>query len=316
MFINPYPIARSIASYVLPAKLLKRPGSGGTFSSKYCYTVWLRHLVLLNKSGLLKDVPKIKKIAEIGPGDSLGVGIAGLLTGAEEYYAFDVIEHANRERNIQIASELAGYFKERMDLPHKEYEFRNTHPLLDDYSFPNYIFDDSSTIETLEKREQGIKMALSGEESETKIEYVPHWYEKESNLQGELDLIYSQAVMEHVDDVSHAYSRMYDWLKPGGIISHEIDFKTHEMTKEWNGHWYIDKRTWKFLLNGRKYSINRLPFSAHLIEMEKAGFVIKYVLPFQMENAFGDRLPKVPNVNFTKEDMTIASALIQAVKPD
>jgi hypothetical protein len=313
--VNLYPLVRSIASFVLPDKLMKRPGSGGSFSSKYCYTVWLRHLVHLSKAGLLKSPCEIKKIAEIGPGDSLGVGIAGLLTGVQEYYAFDVIEHANREKNIQVLAELANYFIERIDLPHKEHEFRNTHPKLEDYSYPAYIFDGTDILDEIKKRETDIKKALMMESSAVKIEYVPQWYEAESDLQGELDLIYSQAVMEHVDDIRHAYTKMYEWLKPGGIISHQIDFKTHEMTKEWNGHWYIGEATWKFLLHGRKYSINRLPFSAHIAEMEKAGFVIKNILPFHMKNTFDGQAPKVPNVPFSKDDMTTASALIQAIKP-
>src|SRR5688500_16786253 len=36
-------------------------------------------------------------IAELGPGESLGVGIAWLLSGASRFYAFDVVAHSNPE---------------------------------------------------------------------------------------------------------------------------------------------------------------------------------------------------------------------------
>ena len=38
------------------------------------------------------------KIAEIGPGDSIGVGLLALLLGVEKYYAFDVVKFANVEK--------------------------------------------------------------------------------------------------------------------------------------------------------------------------------------------------------------------------
>lgn len=314
MHINTFPLVRGLASYVIPNKYFTRPGSGGTFSSEYCYSVWLRHLVQLFEKGLVKDLSEIKKVAEIGPGDSLGIGIAALLSGANEYYGFDVIEHANLNNNIKIAEEIKAYFEEHKEIPHKEKQFRNTKPYLKNYDFSDEILGQHISKENLDKRLEEIKNALIKKESKLKIEYVVPWYEKEPDLQGQMDLIYSQAVMEHVEDIKHAYGTMYKWLKPGGIISHQIDFKSHEMTKEWNGHWYINKGMWKMLLHGRKYSINRLPFSAHIKEIEKAGFTVKNIIPDIKENSFGDKKPKVNRYPFTDEDMVTASALIQAVK--
>lgn len=314
MSINTYPVLRGLASYVLPGKLLKRPGSGGSFSSEYCYSVWLRHLVQLVEHGLIKDLSQLKKIAEIGPGDSLGIGMAALLSGGREYYGFDVIEHANAVENIKVAEEVADFFKQRKPIPHKERQFRNTKPHLDSYDFPEKIFEGEILKEEFDKKLEQIKIALKGGESEVKIDYVVPWYEKEPLMQGEMDLIFSQAVMEHVEDIEHAYRSMYQWLKPGGVISHQVDFKAHEMTDEWNGHWYIGNTMWKFLLHGRKYSINRLPLSAHLKEIEKAGFKIKNIVPDKQDNVFGGKKPKVTRCDFTEEDMTTASALIQAIK--
>ena len=92
----------------------RRTGTRGTDSARYCYTVWMRHLVMASRSGLL-TTPRI--IAELGPGDSLGTGIAGLLCGASRYYAFDVVEHASTQRNVAILRALVPLFRDRAAIP-------------------------------------------------------------------------------------------------------------------------------------------------------------------------------------------------------
>lgn len=312
MKINYYPIMRSAASYVLPKKILKRPGSGGTFSSKYCYSVWLRHLSFLIKNGLIEDISQIENIAEIGPGDSLGIGISALYTGAKRYFAFDVIQHSNTEKNIKINDDLKNYYIQKMEIPHgKGYE--NVEPKLEDYSFPKEIlkFDNEYYI----NRHKEINLALiSKDHSEIQIEYIVPWYSIEKSDINNLDLIFSQAVMEHVDDIDFAYQKMYKWLKKGGVMSHQIDFKAHEMSENWDGHWYINEKLWKFLLRGRKYSINRLPLSAHIFALEKVGFSIKNIVPVSRTSNYVGKQPKITNITFTEKDLTISGALIQVIK--
>lgn len=47
-------------------------------SARYCYSVWLRHLEKLFEAGAT-DIPRV--VGELGPGRSIGVGIAALLGG-------------------------------------------------------------------------------------------------------------------------------------------------------------------------------------------------------------------------------------------
>jgi hypothetical protein len=313
MKANYYPVIRSIASYFLPKNIFKKPGSGGTFSSEYCYSVWLRHLNYLIDRKLIDNVDSIKKVAEIGPGDSLGIGISALYTGASNYYGFDVIKHANLKGNITINKEILKYFQEKNEIPHGK-KLINTAPVLMDYSFPIKILKHQPEY-YLRKYEE-IDSALKGEKNKTlNIEYVVPWTNVKQGTVSNIDLIYSQAVMEHVEDIDFVYGEMYKWLKNGGVISHQIDFKAHEMTREWNGHWFISESFWKFLLHGRKYSINRLPLSAHIKAIENAGFTIKTILPVQRPNSFNGQMPKVKGVNYTQEDLITSGALIQAVKP-
>ena len=146
------------------------------------------------------------------------------------------------------------------------------------------------------------------------IQYIVPWMNTDKKDLKNIDLIFSQAVMEHVDDIEFAYTEMFNWLRPGGVISHQVDFKTHEMTNEWNGHWFIGDAMWELLSHGRKYPMNRLPLSSHVEMIERAGFEIVFVKPVEKENNFKGQLPKVPNVVFTESDLVTSGALIQAIK--
>src|SRR5439155_1152871 len=74
-------------------------GGGDTSSARYCYSVWLRHLVVAAANGF-KVPPRV--VAELGPGDSLGLGLSMLLSGADRYHAFDVVQHAQVKRNQAV----------------------------------------------------------------------------------------------------------------------------------------------------------------------------------------------------------------------
>jgi len=74
--------------------LLNREDIPKKANARYCYSVWLRHLSILNENGLNTN-PSV--VAELGPGDSMGVGLMTLLTGTKKYYAFDVVRHTNSE---------------------------------------------------------------------------------------------------------------------------------------------------------------------------------------------------------------------------
>jgi hypothetical protein len=89
-----------------------------------------------------------------------------------------------------------------------------------------------------------------------------------------LELIFSQAVLEHVDDLDETYQAMFAWLKPGGYASHVIDFSAHHLSPFWNGHWAYSDREWQLVRGQREFLLNRKPLSAHLACAEKVGFEI------------------------------------------
>jgi len=262
-------IIKGLLSYTPFYKIVVRKGTGGTNSARYCYSVWLRHLILLFENGMVAH-PKV--IAELGPGDSLGIGFAALLTGAQEYYAFDVVKHTDLKNNIRILAEIAELIKNKTPIP-DENEFPELKPKLNSYSFPSNIIHNSSKIEEKVKAIRDILSNSKDQHNEIKLKYIVPWYGVEI-IEESVDLIYSQAVMEHIIDIDDAYQTMYKWLKKGGFISHQIDFRAHETHKIWNGHWKYSDRLWKIIMHGRSYPINRYPYSAHINSLKKVGFTI------------------------------------------
>ncbi|MEM4326145.1 MAG: methyltransferase domain-containing protein [Candidatus Pacearchaeota archaeon] len=298
---------KGLISYTPAKYLLKKKGTGGTVSARYCYSVWLRHLILLYRSGL-KEHPKI--IAELGPGDSLGVGLAALITGADKYYAFDVIAHTDLKKNISIFEELLKLFENQTDIP-DETEFPELKPTLDDYSFPKHIIN--FNINLLKSKIKQIYENLRGNSNDI-IKYVVPWSTIKNFKEEKVDLIFSQAVMEHIIELESAYKIMFKWLKEGGYISHQIDFRAHETHKVWNGHWKYSNLIWKIIMHGRSYPINRQPYSVHIKNILNSGFEIRNSFIVNSKNGYKRTDFKEPFSSFENEDYLISSAHIIAKK--
>jgi len=268
-------IIGGILTYVPKVDKLMAGRTGGTNSARYCYCIWLRHLVMAQQANLC-TWPKV--IAELGPGDSLGIGLAALVSGAEKYYALDVVEYADTSVNLDILEELIALFAKKEPIP-GEQEFPLARPLLPSYEFPHKILTQDRLQQSLApERIQSIKEALvkAGDSNKSAIEihYVVPWYDSVLIKQQSLDMIFSQAVLEHVDNLAQTYATFHRWLKTDGFMSHQIDFGCHHLAKKWNGHWAYSDFTWKLVKGKRSYLLNREPYSTHKRLLEQAGFTI------------------------------------------
>jgi hypothetical protein len=306
---------KGLASFVPGLRNLFCSSSGGTVSARYCYSVWLRHLVSANNNNLIKTVPKV--IAELGPGDSLGIGLCAVLCGSDRYYAFDIKEHANFERNKVILIELLKLFQNRENIPGDQ-EFPSMWPKLDDYSFPDKLLSvEAMNINLSNDRIGLIIKALQFPKAKNPISigYIAPWGSESISVDDHesVEMIISQAVMEHVADVKKTYEHMYKWLTNGGITSHAIDYRSHGYTRDWNGHWFISSLSWKILKGGREYFINRLPHSAHIAEIKNARFKIKAEICNYSTTLSNSRLSK-DFIHLSKEDLETSGAFIQAIK--
>jgi hypothetical protein len=217
------------------------------------------------------------RVAEFGPGASLGIGLCAMLAGADEYYGFDVVDHANKKMNLNVFEELVTLFKEKSAIPDSN-EFPRINIILENYSFPIDIITDAILQKTLsEKRINAIRYLLTST-TETSynnmiIKYIVPW-ENYSGIYPKVDWVFSQAVFEHVDNLSSLYHAMKKIIPPGGFTSHDIDFRSHNETYTWNGHWAISDEKWKRIRGTRPYLINREPLSTHLRLFRENGFLI------------------------------------------
>ena len=235
----------------------------------------MRHRVLLEAHGGLK-MPKV--VAEIGPGDSIGVGLAALIAGAERYYGFDVMAYSIPALEQQIFEELVELFAKEEPIPGEE-EFPSIKPRLDSYAFPSHIFSKAYLKEVLlPERIERLREALKGRNKDSTdiISYKVPWSEDHILEPRSVDWIFSQAVLEHVEDLEQSYTAMANWLKPGGVTSHQIDFRCHGASPFWNGHWAFSPFIWKLIKGSALYLLNRKTYEDHVALMKKNGFHFCY----------------------------------------
>lgn len=310
--MKPKALIRGLCSYIPNLKILQRRATGGTSSARYCYSIWVRHLVMAQRSGL--DVCP-RSVAELGPGDSIGIGLAALISGAEEYAAFDVVRFANSQRNLDVFEELVSLFRSRSKVPGDD-EWPKVRPRLEKYGFPHDVFSEARMEKALDySRLDWIRKAIKNPGLEgSPIRYMVPWYERSVIRSESVDMIFSQAVLEHVDDLEGAYQAMNSWLKPGGYMSHAIDFSSHGTADEWNGHWRYSDFVWRLIRGKQVYLINRMPLSSHLELMQRNGFklVLSDVTREQSRHEVGDLAPRFRSM--LPSDLVSRGAFIQVIK--
>jgi len=301
-----------IATFIPGVNAVFGRGAGATSSARYCYSVWLRHLVTAAANGL-KVPPRV--VAELGPGNSLGIGLAALLSGAERYHAFDVVPHAQVKRSLAVLDELIALFQARADIPGPD-EFPQVHPLLPSYAFPRHLLDDGALTAALAPdRLARIRYSvLHQNAADSMIDYRTRWFDDRAIERESVDLLVSQAVLEHIDDLPGTYRAMRLWLKPDGLTSHDVDFRAHSTARFWNGHWKYSDRVWKLIRGRRSYLLNREPYSTHLRLLRENGFLAVGGQTTKADPII-ERQRLAPRFQgLTDQDLTTPTALIQAIR--
>jgi SAM-dependent methyltransferase len=310
------PLMRGLISYVPGANSIpKLREHDPKKAARYGYSVWLRHLVTAHENGV-QTVPRI--IAEIGPGDSLGTGLAAILSGAEKYFALDVVPYVKNRQNVEVFDELVSLFRAQKRIPDNN-EWPRMTPELSSYSFPNdllpedFINECSSVERVGHIRDELLRLddtCASGEA----VQYFAPW--TSSDIESEsVDMVISQAVMEHTDNLDKAYEASYRWLKKGGLMSHQIDFSCHEEAKKWNGHWAYSDLMWKLIRGNRPYLINREPCSTHINYLTSYDFKIIHETR-NIDEVSGIEASKLSTKykNMLNEDFVTKGVVIQAIK--
>ncbi len=252
---------------LLNAWRLRRAATGGSDSIRYCYSVWLRHLVTLHRHGFrVADTC----VGELGPGDSIGVGLAALLSGSRKYVGLDIVPFSGRSDLETVHSELVQLYLQREPIPNDN-EFPHIRPRLESYAYPEQLIEWMEFQGRAEMIRCELKMRLDATEV---ITYRAPWTSLDDIALASLDLVFSQAVLEHVDDLEQTYRTIAAWLKPRGYASHVIDFSAHHLSPFWNGHWAYSDKEWRLVRGGREFLLNRQPLSAHLHFAKRAGLEV------------------------------------------
>ena len=260
---------------------VRRSSPDGADSPRYCYSVWLRHLVRLSSVGF-----KIEgaAVGELGPGDSIGVGLAALLSGASRYVGLDLVPFAAKTETKVIFDELTKMYASKEPIPNQE-EFPPVRPIMRSYEFPNHLIDFTHFSRRLERIRRTLRSFPGNSEL---ISYYAPWSVPHVIEPNSLDLVFSQAVLEHVDKLDDTYQNIFTWLKPGGYASNVIDFNAHRFSPEWNGHWAYSDFEWRLVRGRREFLLNREPLKTHLDYATRVGFEMVLV---DREEVGGQGLP-------------------------
>jgi SAM-dependent methyltransferase len=283
--------------------------------ARYYYSVWLRHLVMAFRNGFANHP---ESIAELGPGDSLGTGLAAMLCGVKKYFAFDAVQYASIEHNLNILEQLIELFKKREAIPDDK-EFPLLEPYLDDYGFPSALLTEERLQKTLSDESiHAIRSAVINMNKETGEEisicYIAPWEDHSIIRINSVDMVLSQAVLEHIDELEEAYAIMHLWLKSNGIISHAIDFRSHGLADSWNGHWGYSRCTWRLIRGRRKYLINRHPRSVHIDCIKNIGFKIIGESRIREHGGIARNQIAILFSTRSEDDLCTRSTFVQAVK--
>lgn len=292
-------------------RILPQTSAGNHRLAIHCYERWMKHLVLAFNNGM-NQLPE--SLVEIGPGDSLGVGIAAMLSGVNSYSALDVVRYANREYDLMLFDDLVRLFRARAGLHSQGWP--NYGSMLDDRSFPGRILTEDLLEAALqEDRVSKLREAVAGADNQNgslKVKYIVPWDAKEAIDANSIDMIVSHAVLQHVVSLEDTYAAMACWLKPGGIMSHQIDFRSMGMAEKWNGHWACSELFWKIIAGRRTYIINRHPCSVHVDLIEKQDCEVACLLKNYRHDGISRSMLSPTWRNMSQDDMMCAEAFIQA----
>ena len=299
------PFVKGALTFVPGAQaILPKPNAGQNPPTSYFYGVWLKHMSYLTNLG----APMPTAVGELGPGDTLGLGLCALLCGVKRYVGLDIYPHTAVHENIRVLHELAPMFRTHAPRPKKGWP--DFDPLLDEQLFLK-DFNPVITDELVDS----IEHALLHEHADgLTCAYKVPWDRDDTVEASSVDVVISHAVLEHVLDIRGTYSALHKWLTPGGVMSHQIDFRSHNLTPEWNGYRVISEPVWRVMMGRRPYLINREPWSAHEKAIKDAGFRILNVQLLQRDSAIPRSALARRWQDLSDEDFLSAEAFVQAQK--
>ena len=186
-----------------------------------------------------------KRILEIGPGDSLGTGLWCLGAGAESYTAID-----------RFAVGLDQVFEQKVFEAIKE-------------KMPSMAKERCQHITQIS---EGVGHNNPGElfyKNDLPVESAPEVLGHSS-----FDVIFSNAVLEHVGDLRGTLVAMQHLLAEGGVMFHDVDLRSHQSYEDHPMHFLeYPESLWKWM-SSHNGEPNRVRMPDYLRMLDEIGFEI------------------------------------------
>lgn len=308
------PVLKGLATFIpglYTALSRRKPSRAG--DAAYYYDLWIKHLTLLWASGM-RSMPK--SIAEFGPGQSLGLGIAALLSGVTHYYALDVVLYESPDKSLAMLDAMIAMFHRRAGL--SRIHTPSIDQFLDANRFPSHILTEERLAESLApERIALIRAALKqriSKDSVVSVQYIAPWNDRNAVAHSSIDVIISHTVMEYVFDLEDIYQTCSRWLCDDGWMSHQIDLTSHDITQAWNGNWAYSNSLWKMTTGKRPYFLNRQPCSRHISVINQAGFDIRCAIQNQRTDGLARHQLSKAWRDLSDDDIQCAGLFVQAQK--
>jgi len=259
---------KGAATYLPAYSIYERYHSRRSFHSgrnaRFCYSLWLRNLVFLAQNNV---VSRIASMAELGTGGSLGIGICALFTNADSYCALEVEDTFDCELNIKLVEELYDLFRNNTSIPDDD-EFPQINLKVHAYHFPKELliklgFNKKLIKERLFELSAAIR-SLQNTPHNSIISIQNSWVDTLNSRKECFNYIFSRAVMEHVSSPKAIYHKLSQLLVKNGLMFHDIEFHSHNITGNWDGHYHVPNCQWAIVFGKRKYFLNRCYPADHL----------------------------------------------------
>lgn len=239
--------------------------------AKTGFGIWLKHLSAAHANGLV-CVPA--SVVEVGPGLSLGAGMAALICGAERYLALDVLPFVPMDTVVPMFDQLVEMFHARVTLNPQGFPYHRG--ALDASGWPTILpreyLEPLLDARRIAELRRDIQAFVDTGFSE-RIAYLAPW-SMDAITPRSAEFVFSHTVLQHVNSVPEVWQQIGAMLRPGGMTTHQIHFYNHGTSAVWNGHWAYPEWLWRVALGRKEFLINREPMSSHLDAARGAGLDI------------------------------------------
>lgn len=208
---------------------------------------------------------------------------------------------------------------QKQDRTPPETDWPDYDDFLDKRRFPHRILSEKHLAACLARERlahirEHVAALAKGRADTGMLRYVAPWKSADVVPENFADMVLSHAVLEHVEDLDMVFASCRRWLKPGGLMSHDIDLRCHKLCTQWNGHWAIPEWMWRLIVGHRTFLLNRQPCSTYETLTLRYGFK-----PLAL---FRETLPGIPRErlaprwkDLSDQDLCCSKAFLQALKP-